>query len=69
MASEVKLSDSEKKNGNRNTCDKIFGERIRHFLKRVTMKFHVVVVRGTQREYSSKPLKHSSVKRILLFKQ
>jgi len=25
--------------------------------------------RGTQREYSSKPLKHSIVKRILVFKQ
>ena len=28
-----------------------------------------VSVRGTQREYSSKPLKHSIVKRILVFKQ
>ena len=26
-------------------------------------------VRGTQREYSSKPLKHSTVKRILVFKR
>ena len=26
-------------------------------------------VRGTQREYSSKPLKHSIVKRILAFKR
>ena len=26
-------------------------------------------LRGTQREYSSKPLKHSIVKRILVFKQ
>ena len=50
MASEVKLSDIEKKNGNRNTCDKIFGERIRHFLKRVTMKFHVVVVQNNGKE-------------------
>ena len=25
--------------------------------------------RGTQREYSSKPLKHSIVKRILVFKR
>ena len=25
--------------------------------------------RGTQREYSSKPLKHSIVKRVLVFKQ
>ena len=25
--------------------------------------------RGTQREYTSKPLKHSIVKRILVFKQ
>ena len=28
-----------------------------------------VCVRGTQREYSSKPLKHSFVKRVLVFKQ
>ena len=27
------------------------------------------VIRGTQREYSSKPLKHSIVKRILEFKR
>ena len=27
------------------------------------------IVRGTQREYSSKPLKHSIVKRILVFKR
>ena len=26
-------------------------------------------IRGTQREYSSKPLKHSIVKRILVFKR
>ena len=26
-------------------------------------------VRGTQREYSSKPLKHSNVERILVFKR
>ena len=26
-------------------------------------------IRGTQREYSSKPLKHSMVKRILVFKR
>ena len=30
---------------------------------------HLVSLRGTQREYSSKPLKHSIVKRILVFKQ
>ena len=29
----------------------------------------VVKYRGTQREYSSKPLKHSIVKRILVFKR
>ena len=28
-----------------------------------------VVFRGTQREYSSKPLKHRIIKRILLFKR
>ena len=28
-----------------------------------------VCVRGTQREYNSKPLKHSFVKRVLVFKQ
>ena len=27
------------------------------------------LIRGTQREYSSKPLKHSIVKRILVFKR
>ena len=27
------------------------------------------ILRGTQREYSSKPLKHSIVKRVLVFKQ
>ena len=27
------------------------------------------MVRGTQREYSSKPLKHNIVKRVLVFKQ
>ena len=30
---------------------------------------HNEVLRGTQREYSSKPLKHSIVKRILVFKR
>ena len=30
---------------------------------------HLVSRRGTQREYSSKPLKHSIVKRILVFKR
>ena len=28
-----------------------------------------IELRGTQREYSSKPLKHSIVKRILVFKR
>ena len=28
-----------------------------------------IYVRGTQRKYSSKPLKHSIVERILVFKQ
>ena len=32
-------------------------------------KRHVPNVRGTQREYSSKPLKHSIFKRILVFKR
>ena len=30
---------------------------------------HCSVIRGTQRGYSSKPLKHSIVKRVLVFKQ
>ena len=30
---------------------------------------HTTVNRGTQREYSSKPLKHSIAKRILVFKR
>ena len=36
-----------------------------------TEKMYVtdVWIRGTQREYSSKPLKHSIVKRILVFKR
>ena len=29
----------------------------------------IKVARGTQQEYSSKPLKHSIVKRILVFKR
>ena len=29
----------------------------------------LISTRGTQREYSSKPLKHSIVKRILVFKR
>ena len=36
---------------------------IRHFM------FLITLFRGTQQEYSSKPLKHSIVKRILVFKQ
>ena len=32
-------------------------------------KGHLEIFRGTQREYSSKPLKHSIVKRILVFKR
>ena len=31
--------------------------------------FDIMNLRGTQREYSSKPLKHSIVKRILVFKR
>jgi len=31
--------------------------------------FRETFVRGTQREYSSKPLEHSIVKRILVFKR
>ena len=30
---------------------------------------HLIHNRGTQREYSSKPLKHSIVKRVLVFKR
>ena len=32
-------------------------------------KGHLEIFRGTQREYSSKPLKHSIVKRILVFER
>ena len=35
----------------------------------VVLKSQQLPSRGTQREYSSKPLKHSIVKRILLFKR
>ena len=31
--------------------------------------WHVISITGSQREYSSKPLKHSIVKRILVFKR
>ena len=31
--------------------------------------FNCIAVRGTQREYSSKPLKHSIVERILVFER
>ena len=31
--------------------------------------YFLLCIRGTQREYSSKPLKHSIVKRILVFKR
>ena len=37
--------------------------------KRHCPKLHTVTDRGTQRKYSSKPLKHSIVKRILVFKR
>ena len=32
-------------------------------------RLNLFKIRGTQREYSSKPLKHSIVERILVFKQ
>ena len=35
----------------------------------VNQAYGRALVRGTQREYSSKPLKHSIVKRILVFKR
>ena len=38
-----------------------------HFI--VSVDFLIHLDRGTQREYSSKPLKHSIVKRILVFKR
>ena len=34
-----------------------------------TRDWKIENIRGTQREYSSKPLKHSIVKRILVFKR
>ena len=46
-----------------------------HGLRFRVMKFshsfnmNVLIDRGTQREYSSKPLKHSIVKRTLVFKR
>ena len=43
----------------------VFGKRLQ---EHQAMSF-VTKLRGTQREYSSKPLKHSIVKRILVFKR
>ena len=37
--------------------------------KKIANKKDAPLSRGTQREYSSKPLKHSIVKRILVFKR
>ena len=37
--------------------------------KKFKLEFESKELRGTQREYSSKPLKHSIVKRILVFKR
>ena len=38
-------------------------------LKKVLLSSPRQEARGTEREYSSKPLKHSIVKRILVFKR
>ena len=35
----------------------------------VVVESYNLAIRGTQREYSAKPLKHSIVKRILVFKR
>ena len=41
-----------------------------HIMRRFCKEFYVSVrPRGTQRDYSPKPLKHSIVKRILVFKR
>ena len=54
-ASKVEMSGSEKI-ANRNTSNKMFGERIRYFLstKCVTSKFHVVVVQNNGKEMYKK---------------
>ena len=48
----------------------IDGERYDTIIQKICLMLgEVAVIRGTQREYSSKPLKHSIVKRILVFKR
>ena len=42
------------------------GKTLANFIK---FYFQAQFFRGTQREYSSKPLKHSIIKRILVFKR
>ena len=49
----------------------VLKRRFKSFRERFLLfnRWHLRCFRGTQREYSSKPLKHSIVKRILVFKR
>ena len=42
---------------------------LKNIIKQLKRKKSILQDWGTQREYSSKPLKHSIVKRILVFKR
>ena len=46
-----------------------YGENNGLFSVEYTPDGEIGFVRGTQREYSSKPLKHSIVKRVLVFQR
>ena len=55
------------KTNKKNNSDKLLGWQRKVILRILQRKYSSV--RGTQREYSSKPLKHIIVKRILVFKR
>ena len=53
-------------------CEKSLAPRVEHkviFKKNLIESDNRELIRGTQREYSSKPLEHSIVKRILVLKR
>ena len=43
--------------------------KTKHYNMIFSSIIYINIIRGTQREYSSKPLEHSIVKRILVFKR
>ena len=61
---EAKRDSSE--NNRKQAKGKKYDERKKHRQKQKKRK---VALRGTQREYSSKPLKHGIVERLLVFKR